>query len=87
MEVNEFIFLGKEEFEDLYGSKALSYSANRKLRLLTAKKTKRTLTEMPNIPINHYCYSGSPIHQGICGACYAIASADLVAITLGKKKY
>lgn len=39
-----------------------------------------------SINITHYCISGGPLHQGLCGSCYGIASADLVSITLARYK-
>ena len=42
------------------------------------------LEDASSINISHYCYSGGPLHQGLCGSCYGIASADLVSITLAR---
>ena len=90
MEVNEFIFLSTKEFQGLYGSNSL-FPQIRHIQQPQPKpitpKSFFVVFSIPNPLINHYCYSGSPIHQGLCGACYAIAAADLVAITLGRKKY
>ena len=33
-----------------------------------------------NLNVNHTCRSGSPLHQGMCGSCYAIATSDAGAI-------
>ena len=83
MKVNEFIFLTKKEFISIYAT--LMIPDSHRVMIMNVQNSPFPPSYLEQTLITtHTCYSGSPMHQGLCGACYAIAPTDAMAISMAK---